>query len=490
MKTNAQRAADTVGCLLAHQIADVVICAGARNAPLIRPILEQESIRVWRHFDERSAAFFALGLAKKKGKPVALVTTSGTAAAELLPASIEAHYSGIPLFLITADRPGRFRGSGAPQAIEQVRLFGGYTSFCEDPIETLSWNGRGPIHLNLCLEEPEAPTEDSREPTVFDLTQLPRDGTRIELSEIPKHTIAIVGEVPCHLRADALTFLQKLNAPTWCEATSGLRESSGVETITDETAFSDLDCEMVIRIGGVPSFRFWRDLETRECIEVINLTHTGFSGLSRDSMTFTIQEGWVDDLTLLDRPDGIRPVSDWPETGDLGPEERVFRKLSEIIPSDALLFLGNSLPIREWNRVATTEIPHSHCFANRGANGIDGEVATWFGLSEGEAESWAILGDLTTLYDLNAPWVLDQLGKGKRRIVVINNGGGKIFSKLPSMKDFSEDEKFISENHHRIRFEHWAAMWGMAYVSWDGKGDFPEIAEEETIVIEVVVSTE
>lgn len=490
MKTNEQRAADTVGCLLAHQIADVVICAGARNAPLIRPILEQESIRVWRHFDERSAAFFALGLAKKEGKPVALVTTSGTAAAELLPATIEAYYSGIPLLLITADRPARFRGSGAPQAIEQVRLFGGYASFCEDPIETLSWEGRGPIHLNLCLEEPKAPTGDSLEPAFFELERSRRDETQIELPEFPKHTIAIVGELPGHFRADALTFLQKLNVPTWCEATSGLREASGVDIITDEAAFSTLDCEMVIRIGGVPSLRFWRDLETRGDIKVINLTHTGFSGLARDSTTFTIQEGWVDDLTLLDRPDKISPNSSRPEIEDLGPEERVIRKLSEIIPSDALLFLGNSLPIREWNRVATTEIPHSHCFANRGANGIDGELATWFGLSEGEAESWAILGDLTTLYDLNAPWVLDQLGKGKRRIVVINNGGGKIFSKLPSMKDFSDDEKFISENHHRIRFEHWAAMWGMAYISWDGKGDFPETAEEETVVIEVVVSTE
>ena len=97
-------------------ITDYVVCAGARNAPLVLALVEAEGIALWNHFEERSAGFFALGRTTDTGRPCAVVTTSGTAAAELLPAVIEAHYQGRPLLVITADRPVAFRGSGAPQA--------------------------------------------------------------------------------------------------------------------------------------------------------------------------------------------------------------------------------------------------------------------------------------------------------------------------------------------------------------------------------------
>ncbi len=481
MKKNSERAGDAVGCLIAHGIEDVVICAGARNAPLIVPILEQECFTVWRHFDERSAAFFALGLAKRKGKAVAVVTTSGTAVAELLPATIEAFYSGIPLFLLTADRPERFRGSGAPQAIDQEKLFGEYAEYCDDPAETLDWDQRVPLHLNLCLEEPEPILGGSISPTRYSLPEKSESSQTVRLPQFPKNTVAIVGELPAFLRNEVLDFLRKLNVPTWCDGSSGIRESAGLNLVLDESIFQSMDIEAVVRFGGVPSLRFWRDLETREEVMVHNLTHTAWSGLARESTTSTIQEGTVFDSTGLSDHSGSRTPESFvsPPTT---PEETAIRKFSEIIPEEALVFLGNSLPIREWNRAATIETPHPNCFANRGANGIDGELSTFFGLSRGEQESWAILGDLTTLYDLNAPWVLDQLGEGKRRIVVINNGGGKIFSKLPSMKGFSEEQKFVSENHHQLRFEHWAAMWQMEYLKWDGSGDFPQPKEQMSVI--------
>jgi len=113
------------------------VCSGSRNAPLLA-VLSKSDLKLWTFVDERSAAFFALGRMKLTGAPVAVVTTSGTAAAELLPALVEAHYSGLPLFVITADRPARFRGTGAPQAIEQLDLFGVY----------------GARHLNVEFDEP------------------------------------------------------------------------------------------------------------------------------------------------------------------------------------------------------------------------------------------------------------------------------------------------------------------------------------------------
>ena len=124
------------------------VCAGSRNSPLLA-VLGDSDAKLFSFVDERSAAFFALGRVKLHGNPVAVVTTSGTAVAEMLPAAIEAFYSGIPLILISADRPARFRGTGAPQAIEQLGLFG---SYAETSLET--WTRRRPLHLNIEFDEP------------------------------------------------------------------------------------------------------------------------------------------------------------------------------------------------------------------------------------------------------------------------------------------------------------------------------------------------
>ena len=125
-------------------VVDFCVCGGSRNAPLIAALGTG-----YTFVDERSAAFFALGRAKRDGRPVAVITTSGTAAAELLPAAVEAFYSGVPLILITADRPARFRGSGAPQSIEQVGLFGVYAT-----ADIERWNRRVPLHINVEFDEP------------------------------------------------------------------------------------------------------------------------------------------------------------------------------------------------------------------------------------------------------------------------------------------------------------------------------------------------
>jgi 2-succinyl-5-enolpyruvyl-6-hydroxy-3-cyclohexene-1-carboxylate synthase len=122
------------------------VCAGSRNSPLLAVLGDE---KLFSFVDERSAAFFALGRAKLHGNPVAVVTTSGTAVAEMLPAAIEAYYSGIPLILISADRPARFRGTGAPQSIEQLGLFGVYA---ETSLE--GWTRRKPLHLNIEFDEP------------------------------------------------------------------------------------------------------------------------------------------------------------------------------------------------------------------------------------------------------------------------------------------------------------------------------------------------
>ena len=144
--SNIAAARELIARVRALGVEEFVVCGGSRNAPLIVALADS---RTFSFVDERSAAFFALGRSKRDDKPVAVVTTSGTAVAELLPATVEAYYSGTPLVLITADRPARFRGTGAPQTIEQVGIFGSYAA---TGIE--KWSGRQPLHLNVEFDEP------------------------------------------------------------------------------------------------------------------------------------------------------------------------------------------------------------------------------------------------------------------------------------------------------------------------------------------------
>lgn len=486
MSSNVALAKIVLEETLAWGVRDFVICAGARNAPLVVPLLgAPETVKLWRHFDERAAAFFALGLAKREGRPVAVVTTSGTAVAELLPAVVEAHYSGIPLVLLTADRPKRFRATGAPQAIEQAHLFGAYSEGCFDveaaedfPVD-FPWNRSRPIQVNPCFEEPEkedpaevdwdsalargsAPFQPAIEPSSFP------DPTLLErfLGDFAEGVV-LLGEIASRDRPEVEAFLAKLGAPIWAEATSGLRESRLLvphRLPAGEATFREWRPSRVLRIGGVPSLRFWRDLEDLPEIPVLSVTRTGFSGLARDSET----TGWLSFQEL----DGVGKNDFGKQAYSVhaqGFEERfheaeLIGKLSEKIPEEALVFLGNSLPIREWNFAATVERPHPDAFANRGANGIDGELSTFLGLSEGREESWGIFGDLTTLYDATAPWMRDQLLPGLLRFVVINNGGGRIFSKLPAMADLDDAGKQITENRHQLDFSAWAALWEMEYL--------------------------
>ena len=130
-------------------VVDFVVCGGSRNAPLIAALPATGDRHPITFVDERAAAFFALGRCKRDNRPVAVITTSGTAVAELLAATIEAFYSGLPLILLTADRPARFRGSGAPQTIDQLHIFGSYAATDID-----AWNRRVPLHINIEFDEP------------------------------------------------------------------------------------------------------------------------------------------------------------------------------------------------------------------------------------------------------------------------------------------------------------------------------------------------
>ena len=460
---NVDRAQGLIDAVRAAGVTEFCVCAGSRNSPLLA-VLGASGARLYSFVDERSAAFFALGRIKAHGEPVAVVTTSGTAVAEMLPAAVEAHYSGLPLILISADRPGRFRGTGAPQSIEQVGIFGVYA---ETSLET--WSGARPLHLNIEFDEPliDAPYGVRRpEPPLLRRAAQPKPAAKpVAHSQSP---LVIIGPLPGRHRERVQTFVKALNAPTYAEPLSGLREDPTLPLITSgERMIGLAKFDRVIRIGGVPTLRFWRDLETLD-LPVHHFTDVPFAGLTRGTI-HAIDElpemaGARDDAFFArDREYAERLhalLDDEPES-----ELAMLRALSRELDPETRVYLGNSLPIREWDLVATREPRGFEYEGNRGANGIDGQVSTFLGWASPEYDNVCVVGDLTAIYDLNAPWVVPQLGHRRFRIVVVNNGGGRIFSRVASLRavDPAVRERII-ENVHDVRFEHWAAMWGIDVV--------------------------
>jgi len=458
--TNIAEARRVIEQACALGATDFCVCAGSRNAPLLA-VLGASDLRLFSFVDERSAAFFALGRAKLTGRPAAVVTTSGTAVAELLPAAIEAHYSGTPLILITADRPARYRGTGAPQSIEQQEIFGVYA--------------RGSVvHINVEFDEPLIDEEVSWE------RGRPARRSRSTVARTAGETPALPGDRPIVIlggldesdRPAVRDFATKLNAPIYAEPLSGLREDPALANLVitaGERMIGRGNFDSVIRIGNVPTLRFWRDLdESRRDLPLISFSALSFTGCSRGEVHAL--ESLPSDVTARDRDDAFfaddreraaaiaQILDDEPDS-----ELAMFRELSKSIPPNARVYLGNSLPIREWDLAAIREPRGFEITANRGANGIDGQLSTFFGQCDPSRPNVCIVGDLTAIYDSNAPWIVPQLDAGiDWRIVVINNGGGRIFSRVPSLRklDASMRERII-ENAHGIRFDHWAAMWSI-----------------------------
>ncbi len=459
--------------LLSRGVRQFVVCGGARNAPILTWVAQIEGAEVYHHFEERSAGFFALGRTMVTGEPCAVVVTSGTAVAELLPAVIEAYYQRRPLVVLSADRPERFRGTGAPQAIEQEELFAPYTD------NKLSfWEGLGPLHLNLPLEEEEnlgppscleeyIPTVSSFQ--VATLAQWLQKG-------IFRGLVILVGGLDEQDREEVFYFCQNLAVPVLADATSGLREALA------DLSLGDADCLLsenppgkVLRIGEVPIGRFWRDLETLVEVEVFSLTRTGFSGLARESELVIGSPARV-----LKGLGEVEPVGDVLELLPLSrqrthrinelleafpdSEPGLVRELSLFATQADSLFLGNSLPIREWNDFAQREQPMTLVRACRGANGIDGQLSTWLGTSVEEGEAWALVGDLTTLYDLSAPYFLKQVTNEKRVLVVLNNDGGRIFERVPRLSEMNAQVQTWMTTAHGRNLAHWAEMWDLGYL--------------------------
>ena len=284
------------------------------------------------------------------------------------------------------------------------------------------------------------------------------------MSRFSNPLLILGGLAPRH-RERVREFALRLNAPVYAEALSGLREDPSLPLITaGERMIARRRFDSVIRIGNVPVLRFWRDLEASG-LPVTHFSDLPFTGLTRGDLHP------IDALPELrgDRDEAffeedrrfaanIASILDDEPASELA----MLRKLSRELPENARVYLGNSLPIREWDLVASRDRAFEY-EGNRGANGIDGQLSTFLGWCDPSRDNVGVVGDLTAIYDLNAPWIVPQLGHRRFRIVIVNNGGGRIFGRVASLRkvDASVRERVI-ENVHDVRFEHWAAMWGIS----------------------------
>ncbi len=498
-----QKAVDILKETVRAGVGEFVVCGGARNAVLLEVLAKLEAsgkVRVWSHFEERSAGFFALGRTMVTGRPCGVVVTSGTAVAELLPAVVEAYYQARPLVLVTADRPEHFRGSGAPQAIEQVGIFAAYAGN-----DLAAWEGKGPLHVNIELEE------EFRVGSEFfgdlELGEFALDFGRPNVAELAKWLreptlrgmVVMIGDLELEEQEEVFHFCESLAAPVVAEASSGLREALQHLLVVDaDRVLKQNPPSKVLRLGGVPSGRFWRDLEDLPRVSVWSVCRNGLRGLGRDAGV--LQGSLSRVLPALGVPEEMGDVGEW-LVGVEGRGQRIeealeafpdsepswMRMLSVYAAVGSSVYLGNSLPIREWNTYAQWERPVRNVRVNRGANGIDGQISTWLGASAKEVDAWGIFGDLTVLYDLAGLKMLSQVEAHGRVMVVINNGGGKIFDKVPRLQEMSEAAKAWMSAESSVDFEALAKVFGMDYARLKRTDDFDGAGEgKRSILLEVV----
>jgi 2-succinyl-5-enolpyruvyl-6-hydroxy-3-cyclohexene-1-carboxylate synthase len=492
-ETNRILAAEILAALHAAGVRTLCLCPGGRNAPLI---LAADAARgafdVVSFFEERSAGFFALGRCRRDNAPVAVVTTSGTAAAELLPPVLEAAHSGLPLIVVTADRPRRLRGTGAPQTIDQVPLFAAARTTVLD-LDAPGQLGSlpalaGPLHLNVCFDEPlggeplavhfDAAPSGPADPTSWMTENEARAVCDDFFSRVRRPLVLVSSLCP----DDACTlapWLASLDSPLYLEAVSQLRGHPALQKTSLHGGERILlapecrsACDGVLRLGGVPTPRYWRELE--ECGHpVLHVSRVDLPGLARPGpvvpldrflpicRTYAPSGGGHEALLALDR--AAEKFVRESLAAEPRSEAAHVLALDELLPDEARVFLGNSLPIREWDLVARRRTDGRTFFANRGVNGIDGLISSALGLADSARPTAAIIGDLSALYDLPGLWPAEQMPEASLTIAVVNNGGGAIFDRMFKHQAF--------RNAHGLNFRGWADMFGWDFAAVSVAGD-------------------
>lgn len=522
-------------------VAGACTSPGSRSSPIVLALAGEPRIATWSHLDERVAGFFALGLAKATGQPAVLSCTSGTAAAHYLPAVIEAHEAGLPLIVLTADRPPELRESGAGQAIDQLKLYGDAVRWFFDVgtheataergrwIRTLACRafaaasgqtgGRpGPVHLNWALREPLVPPAappDDPQPGRADgapwvRLQPPPVATETTLPPPAAGTrgVIVAGR---DARSDAAVAGARLGWPVLADPTSDARRWDAAiahydALLRDEGFAATHRPDLVLRVGDLPTSKPLRRWLAGLDAPQLGLWWTPawpdpdgmLSGAVRQRVDVALGTygATVDDVAAP--PDWLaawraadaraREAID-ATLGDALSEPQAARELTAKLPAGAALVVASSMPIRDVETFAAAD--HAAAvLANRGANGIDGTLATAFGVAAAHDGPVAVLlGDVAFAYDLSALLCASRHGQ-RLVIVVLNNDGGGIFEFLPLAGIDREDFEEHVATPPGLDIAKAAALYGCDHTVPDDLTAFREavdaaVAGERTTIIEV-----
>jgi 2-succinyl-5-enolpyruvyl-6-hydroxy-3-cyclohexene-1-carboxylate synthase len=491
--SEAERAFSTmwwiVDDLVRFGMEHACISPGSRSTPIALALARHPNVSLHVHLDERASGFFALGVAKATGRPVAVASTSGTAATELFPAVVEASMSRATLVLLTADRPPELRGVGANQTIDQVGLFGSYVrasldaSVPGDGPDEEGWRELmveltkasmglppGPIHLNLPFREPLLGAN-------VELAASPPSGAEYTLSAdpTPEEFAALERELTSSSKGLILAGSAREAAPTlpdlagalgWpmlAEPTSILRVpgtlSAGQFLLSDEP-FADTHVpEVVLQFGAAPTSRAGLEMVRRAGRLVVvdqdhlvaDPHHKAALSVRAEPAAFVprLQESirsrpespwfctWMEaDTIARSAVDRLIDVLDEPFEG------RIARDVARSVPDGSALVVGSSMPVRDLDAYMEPRSPVG-VIANRGASGIDGFVSTALGVSATGVPTTALCGDLTLLHDAGS--LLWSAKRGYDCVFVVpNNDGGAIFSFLPQRELPEFEELFVT----------------------------------------------
>jgi 2-succinyl-5-enolpyruvyl-6-hydroxy-3-cyclohexene-1-carboxylate synthase len=494
---------------------------GSRSTPLVLTLAREARIRATSHLDERCASFFALGLAKASGLPVALACTSGTAAANYAPAVIEAHEARVPLLVLTADRPPELRDVGAGQTIDQVKLYGSaakwYLEVDDAPAtpERLRWlrqtacrafltalDGRpGPVHLNFAVREPLvpdgplAPDDGGRaggRPWVTRFAAPPGpaeallDGLDEQLRERPR-AVVVAGrsERDPRLGASLAAFAERAGVPLLAEPTSGARRGPAAvahyDALLRDAGWAAAHApELVLRVGDLPTSKPLRQwLAGLDALQVGFDPEAAWQDPAGAVATIAAADPRVTFDALASRLPRKPRARDWLEDWQradrlaaqaiasvLGPdglsEPRVAAELGVRLPPSATLLVASSMPVRDVETFFPARPEPPRVLANRGANGIDGTVSTAFGVAAAaRGPVVALIGDVALAHDVGGLLAASRLGL-RVVFVVIDNDGGGIFHFLAVAGETDAFEEHVA-TPHGLDFEHAAALYSLGY---------------------------
>jgi 2-succinyl-5-enolpyruvyl-6-hydroxy-3-cyclohexene-1-carboxylate synthase len=492
-----------VAGLAAAGVTHAVLSPGSRSTPLALALLRQPQLHTSVAIDERSAAFFALGMAKASRRPVVLLATSGTAPANWLPAVIEASQAGVPLILLSADRPPELQGCGANQTIEQIGLFGAHVRashalgvpeagfapawlhrLATRIVEQSQWPHPGPVHINQPFREPLLPTGDTAANEQPPLLHVARPQLQADPAAIAQLVTAIAGRpgaivcgelAPTTGLAEAMTALAaRLNCPLLAEPLSGLRFGAHDRSrlsvryncwLADPATAERLRPEWILRFGAFPVTRRLQDyVASATSVHALVEPWPRWSDPSH-SLTHLLRADPLAACQALLTATTAASADAW--LAAFMEQERkatsddsawhIPALLAEL-PAGMPLFIGNSLAIRQLDNASGSGEKPLLFYGNRGASGIDGNISSALGIAAIHGRVVALLGDLTTQHDLGG---LALAASRDAIIVTINNGGGGIFSLLPQagLPEFERGWR----TPQQISFEHAAATFGLAY---------------------------